>query len=276
MISTITDQEKKDGIFLRKRIFSEGQLQGIRQAIINTVLIVDGKEANSISLNVALDFKKITTEMFRDVFTRKPYLRRVIPAVLRNLPEVKSLSSHSDIQLALKAAGVLLPIERSISVQVWLPWETIFHEELHQDTGGILSENSWTIQVPLHNVTSEEGAVEIYPGTYKFGVIPLELVQDEHNGYFYETCGDKHTKAATPQVTDIQYGDAFFFKCLNIHQTSKYQSEIRFSIVIRFDDLSQAPILKNGHNPFTSEIRSYNLSVWEDQLETFLLNYEVE
>ena len=276
MESKVSDKEKEDGIFLRKRIFSEEQLQSVRQAIINTILIVDGKEANSISLNNQLEFKEVTTKMIHKIFKRKPYLRRVIPGIFRNLPEVKALSNHTGIQRSLEEVGVLRPIERSVSVQLWLPWETIFHEKLHQDIGGIISENSWTVQVPLHNVNKDTGAAEIYPGTHKLGVIPLKLVRDDSNGFLYETCGEKHTKGTSPMYTEIEYTDAFFFRCLNIHQTSEFQNEIRWSIVIRFDDLSQSPILKNGHNPYNNKIRSYDFKAWEDQLETFLTNYNVK
>lgn len=267
----------QDGIFIKKQVIAKGLLMEIKTEVLRAIGVCDGKLFSENEIDRAVkDFKGVSLQRMHDLLIRKPYLRRVLPAYFRYLPSVRRLASEPAVLEGLREQGLTLPVERSVSFQLWLPWEDIFHEKLHQDVGGLVSENSWTIQVPLHDVTLETGAVEVFAGTYRHGVLPLELVKDERNGYLYETASQDMIRGMEPTVTDIEYGDAFFFRCLNLHRTSKHQSGIRWSVVIRYDDLHQAKILENGTNPYNKVVRNYDFKIWTDQLEKFLQDYHVE
>lgn len=269
-------EAREKGIYLKKHALPIERLLEIRRDAIRLIFVLDGTRDIPPSFDLSGEkFRELSEGLMRDLLRRKPHLRRIFPGILRQLPCVRRLASEPVILETLKSLGVVLPVERSISLQLWLPWEELFRERLHQDTGGLISENSWTVQVPLHDVTRETGAAEIFPSTYKLGPLSLSFVQDTKSHFCYETVGPEHTRGMDSEYAEISFGDAYFFRCLNIHRTSEYQSQIRWSIVMRFDDLHNAPLLKTGKNPFES-LRQYDFKKWEGQLEDFYQKYQVK
>lgn len=184
------------------------------------------------------------------------------------------MSSHPGIQDALKAIDLKLPVLRCNSLQVFLPWEEIFNELEHQDYGDLISPNSWTIQAPLQPVRRDiNGSAEIYPGTFRNGPLRHRLIC-EPNGHLYEVVDQAFWQGIPPKNFDMDIGDATFFKCLNIHKSYPKQAKIRWSLILRYDDLSESSAL--GEKPFNfAELRDYDFETWEGELRNFFRNYRV-
>ncbi len=266
---------EREGLFMMKQLIEPAQLRAVQDQVLRLLDAVEQKALGRAQRGTFRDFQEETQTRLTNLLRARPALRPALFQALRRLPLVQGLSSHPKLLAVLKAIGVACPVERVSSLQVFLPWEELFRERPHQDFGDMLSEHSWTIQIPLHGIIREvTGAAEIYPGTYQLGPLTHHLIQDPRNRSWYETTEEQWWKGRLLKHFNTEEGDAVFFRCLNIHQTYPTQQRIRWSMVIRYDDAAEAPILRTGANPF-DKLRAYDFKIWSDQLQTFFTQYHV-
>ena len=266
---------ERGGLFVMRQLIEPACLQAVRNAVLRLLAAVEQQALGRAQPGAARDFQEQTEARLRRLLGARPALRPPLMQALRRLPVVQGLSSHPRLMDAMRAIGMACPVERVSSLQAFLPWEEIFRERPHQDFGDMLSERSWTLQIPLHDIIKEEtGAAEIYPGTYRLGPLTHHLIQDPDNGLWYESTDERWWKGRALKSFDTRAGDVVFFRCLNIHQTYPAQRRIRWSMVIRYDDATEAPILQTGANPF-DRLRAYDFKIWTDQLQAFFKDYRV-
>ena len=266
---------EREGLFLMKGLVEPERLQAIRAQVLRLLESVEQRVLGRAHRGPSRGFQEETEARLARLLRARPALRAPLFQAFRRLPLVQGLSSHPKILDTLQAIGMVCPMERVSSLQIFLPWEELFRERPHQDFGDMLAERSWTLQIPLHDVIKEEtGAAEIYPGTYQLGPLTHHLIQDPRNGLWYETTDERRWKGRPLKSFNTAAGDAVFFRCLNIHQTYPTQQRIRWSMVIRYDEAATAPILQTGANPFDT-LRAYDFTIWSDQLHTFFTQYRV-
>ena len=264
-----------DGTFLTTGLYRQGNIEQAQREILALLSAANGESIKGIPNRIG-DFLEISEHLITKILSSKPQMRKPLIQALRKLPGVQSLATNPSLIEVLKWTGLNLPIIRLQSLQVFLPWEEVFHEREHQDFGGLLSHTGWTIQVALQPVIKETtGAAEIFPTTYRHG--PLEhRIRREPNGYSYEVVDDKYYRDIEPINFDMNIGDATLFNCFSIHRSYPTQNRIRWSMVIRIDEGVGSNLIEHGSESVPDgALRCYDYSIWSNQLEKFFKEYSV-
>lgn len=157
---------------------------------------------------------------------------------LWNAPKLFAVAGNSIFLSVLKDIGFVQPIMELpplLRCDIPIKEQSIF--EQHQDYSyNIGSQNSVTIWIPLQDVEVESGALLVAPGTHLNGVYPNKkgIITADHK-FDFQSC-------------PVKLGEALVFNQKLVHQSGVNTSnKIRFSIQLRFSDLSCADYAGRGY-----------------------------
>lgn len=264
-----------DGVFLAKGLYGDAQIKMAQREILSLLQVMLGGSPETTDESVE-NFHDRSQDMMTRILAARPEMRKGVVNALRKLPGVQALVINEGLADLLRWTGMTLPLVRLQSLQVFLPWERLFHEQEHQDYGGMISESSWTIQVPLQAVDPDTtGSAEIYPGTYRHGPL-MHHLGEVTDGYFHEVVEDRYFAGIEPARFAMDVGDAVFFRCLNIHRTVSKHSKIRWSMILRFDEAIGSDLVTKGiSEPADQDYREYEWETWSKQMKVFFDSYSV-
>lgn len=266
---------ESDGTFLVKNLYSDEQIAWAQRDIISLLQVVLGGSPET-DQDAAENFHELSHALMAKILSERPKMRKPLLVALRKLPGVQALATNPRIIELLKWMGMTLPLIRLQSLQVFMPWERLFHEQEHQDYGGMISETSWTIQVPLQIVEpGTTGCAEIFPGTFRHGPL-MHHLGEPSKGFFHEVVEDQYFQGIKPAHFVMAPGDATFFRCLNIHRTQPEHSLIRWSMILRYDEGIGSALIEHGQTePSDASYREYEWDTWSRQVQKFFDDYNV-
>ena len=269
-------EAEENGCFIIKGLIDTDIIENIQDQILSLLRLLAQDKSNT---QKNINFEETSEKLIYTILSQNPQLRKTLVDAIRSLPIIQSMSSNQMLLDIIKKIGIEFPLLRMNALQVYLPWENLFHENKHQDHGSMVSENSWTIQIPLQSNTKfHNGGPEIFPGSYKLGPLEHQLIRSPKTGYLHEVIEKKLWNKKPSIYFDTEPGDAIFFRCLNIHKSYEFEKTkreaIRWAHVIRFDDCAQAGFPDFKSNKY-SHLRNFDTATWTDEKNEFLDNYKI-
>ena len=172
---------------------------------------------------------------------------------IRLLPQLCNLAGSSVIIDYLRECGVLQPALSSpnIAVRVDMPaGEGSMPFPSHQDypyNRG--SNNGIVVWIPLQDTDEQLGCLQYSPNTHKDGFIKGNTPKTDRLSGVILT--DDYVLKSIPMLA----GDALLFSMFLVHKSgvNSTRGSIRFSVQIRYNDLSDVNFAERGFNPHPKE-----------------------
>jgi len=119
--------------------------------------------------------------------------------------------------------------------------EVYWRLDVHQDWRSMQgSLDSVVVWLPLIDIDKSLGALEVYPGSHKWGLLEADIV----DGYGHLRSGLDKAKLVS---IEVERGDALFFSTLLVHQSGTNVSpSIRWSCHFRYNNLSEPTFIERG------------------------------
>lgn len=122
-------------------------------------------------------------------------------------------------------------------------WRLSWHQDWRTMQGSLDSVIVW---IPLVDIDQRLGAIEVIPGSHKWGLLPADIIE----GY-----GQLRRKvdAASRITVEVAAGDALFFSALLVHRSgTNITDSIRWSCHFRFNNLKEETFIQRGYpQPYT-------------------------
>lgn len=164
----------------------------------------------------------------------------------QHLISLHRLSLDERIVSALRDLGLQFP---NISTRPLLYFnaerlakkEVYWRLDLHQDWRSMQgSLDSVVVWLPLIDIDRNLGALEVYPGSHRWGLLDAEM----SDGYGHLKSGLDQSQLVS---VEVQRGDALFFSTLLVHQSGTNVSPgIRWSCHFRYNNLSEPSFIRRG------------------------------
>ena len=164
----------------------------------------------------------------------------------QHLISLHRLSLDERIVSALKELGLAFPnistrpvlyfnAERLAKKEVY--WRLDVHQDWRSMQGSLDSVVVW---LPLIDIDKALGALEVYPGSHKWGLLEADIV----DGYGHLRSGLDKSKLVS---VEVEQGDALFFSTLLVHQSGTNVSRgIRWSCHFRYNNLCEPSFIERG------------------------------
>lgn len=147
--------------------------------------------------------------------------------------------------------GVKAPNVRNVGVRIDIPGEDEFLQPLHQDVNSMRTENCLNFWMPIQEVKPENGALRVFRGSHEIG--PVHADEKELNEDGYESIPKRFVENYEEVHCTIEPSDAVIFHPYLVHGSETNRSdEVRWTVIVRFDDATQMNWLRNGENPYNS------------------------
>jgi hypothetical protein len=119
--------------------------------------------------------------------------------------------------------------------------EVYWRLDVHQDWRSMQgSLDSVVVWVPLIDIDREMGALQVYPGSHKWGLLPSSMI----DGY-----GHLHGEIDKARLfsVEVKRGDALFFSSFLVHQSGTNTTRsIRWSCHFRYNNLDEHTFIERG------------------------------
>lgn len=164
----------------------------------------------------------------------------------QHLISLHRLSLDERIISALKDLGLEFPnistrpllyfnAERLAKKEVY--WRLDVHQDWRSMQGSLDSVVLW---LPLVDIDKQLGALEVYPGSHKWGLLEADII----DGYGHLRSGLDKAKLVS---VEIKRGDALFFSSLLVHQSgTNVTQSIRWSCHFRYNNLLDPTFIERG------------------------------
>ncbi len=164
----------------------------------------------------------------------------------QHLISLHRLALDERIVSALKDLGLAFPnistrpvlyfnAERLAKKEVY--WRLDVHQDWRSMQGSLDSVVVW---LPLIDIDKNLGALEVYPGSHKWGLLEAKMV----DGYGHLKSRLDKAKLVSMEV---ERGDALFFSSLLVHQSGTNVSKsIRWSCHFRYNNLLDPTFIERG------------------------------
>jgi hypothetical protein len=121
-------------------------------------------------------------------------------------------------------------------------WRLGAHQDWRSSQGSL---DAITIWVPLVDIDKRLGALEVIPGSHKWGLLESENVS------YYGKISEEITASEFLPV-EVERGDALVFSSFLVHRSGTNSTEaIRWSIHFRYNNLSEQTFINRGYpHPF--------------------------
>jgi phytanoyl-CoA hydroxylase len=121
-------------------------------------------------------------------------------------------------------------------------WRLDAHQDWRSSQGSL---DAITIWVPLVDIDESLGALEVIPGSHKWGLLESESVS-----YYGKISEEMAVRKFLP--VEVVRGDALIFSSFLVHRSGTNSTEsIRWSIHFRYNNLSEQTFIERGYpHPF--------------------------
>lgn len=162
-----------------------------------------------------------------------------------DLLSIYGLASKPQVVDIVKTLGLAKPmISTRPEVRTDMPRDEQYMQGWHQDWRyGQGSLNSVTFWVPLHDVTEENGTVEVMPGTHTLGYLECEELSNPRRFVI----PDASIPARPSFPCRLKQGEALVFSQMLLHRSGFNSSGLpRLTTQIRFVDYAEPRFLAQG------------------------------
>ena len=120
-------------------------------------------------------------------------------------------------------------------------WRLALHQDWRSMQGSLDSVVVW---LPLIAIDKRLGALEVVPGSHRWGLLPAELV----DGYGHiEAAAQTRIDPASLRPVEVARGDVLFFSTFLVHQSGTNTSDaIRWSCHFRYNNLREPTFVARG------------------------------
>lgn len=117
-------------------------------------------------------------------------------------------------------------------------WRLAWHQDWRTMQGSLDSVVVW---VPLLNIDQNLGAMEVIPGSHKWGLLEADIIE----GYGKL---QQQIDASRRVSMEVEAGDALFFSSLLVHRSgTNITNSIRWSCHFRFNNLMEETFIQRGY-----------------------------
>jgi hypothetical protein len=237
------NQYLKEGFVLRKGLFAKEEIARIHD---------DAKEVFALQMrrhgiigSGPVDEKEFEDGMFQ-LFQRDLQTFTDCGKQAQHLISLHQLSLDSRIVETLEELGLDFPnistrpllyfnAERLAKKEVY--WRLDVHQDWRSMQGSLDSVVVW---LPLIDIDKSLGALEVIPGSHKWGLLEAEII----DGYGHLRQG---VREGAPVPVEVERGDALFFSTFLVHQSGTNVSEsIRWSCHFRYNNLREQTFIERG------------------------------
>lgn len=217
-------------------LFSDLFLPGEIQAIYNDVLEIFRNRFGGRDLQ----------ETIVDPYTSQRDVWRTCAKQLQNSLLQLHAGTKPEIIQVLKKLGLQSPAAWVLpEVRIDMPLDQRYMQPWHQDwRSGQGSFNSVTIWTPLHDVTKDNGAIKLIPGSHLWGYLDVDVIQDPVR-YVMK---DPPRKDEPNIVAELKQGECILFSQMMVHASGiNVSGKPRFTCQFRFADRLDTDFIKNNY-----------------------------
>lgn len=225
-MESILDRVNRCGFSLQKNAFDPSALDAIRACAVSYFETVTGETGH--------DWGSMNARFF-DFCEKTPEKRRFLYNALQLAPELVSLAVSERMKEHLASAGVSVPILKNTNLRIDIPSHSdFFLIDWHQDLNNLDAERSYTIWMPLHDLDEETGALRVLRvPEFERKRQPVRRTEGGYDQVLIDEIPGGKEEAVFPQ-----YGDALFFDPYLVHASLRGKSKVRWTLIMRFDDLA--------------------------------------
>lgn len=164
------------------------------------------------------------------------------------------LAARPQVEQMLRTLGMKAPmISTRPEVRTDMPKDQQYMQPWHQDwrygQGSLNAITTWT---PLHDVSVENGAVEVMPGTHRMGYLETTELSDPRR--FLVT--DARTEGLPHLPVELRAGQTVVFSQFLLHRSGFNRTDRpRLTVQCRFSDFRDSAFVANGFpTPASSDL----------------------
>lgn len=237
------EEYRRDGFLLLKGFFREEEIDLVRN---------EAKEIFALQMRRhgilgpgAVGEEDFTRGMF-ELFERDLQAFTNCGKHAQHLVSLHRLSLDERITAALRELGVEFPCvstrpvlyfnsQRLAKREVY--WRLAPHQDWRSMQGSL---DSIVVWVPLVDIDTSLGALEVIPGSHKWGLLDADIVDGYGNLR-------EPVDAAQAAAVEVEKGDALFFSSFLVHQSGRNTTgAIRWSCHFRYNNLYEPTFIERG------------------------------
>jgi phytanoyl-CoA hydroxylase len=234
---------KENGFVLMKEFFPQGEVERVYLEA-KEVFILQMRRLGLVESNTPRE-SEFEAGMFR-LFEADLQVFTNCGKQAQHLISLHRLSLDERIISALKDLGLEFPnistrpllyfnAERLAKKEVY--WRLDVHQDWRSMQGSLDSVVVW---LPLIDIDKKLGALEVYPGSHKWGLLDADII----DGYGHLRSDLDKAKLVS---VEVERGDALFFSTLLVHQSGTNVSpSIRWSCHFRYNNLCEPTFIERG------------------------------
>lgn len=173
---------------------------------------------------------------------------------IQNLPKIFEIGTSKILFKKIKDLGITFPAfstpplimlnHKKLSKSEGY-WKTPIHQDWRSIQGSL---NSIVVWIPLVDISTELGPVEIIPKSHKNGLLPSDT--DD----WYAHVKNEYVNQEDFIPVKISRSDAMLFSSFLVHRSGINSSnKIRYSLQFRFNDISESSYIQRCYpNPYNS------------------------
>ncbi len=227
---------KKNGYVILRDLFDEEELTRARMDIFSLF------ETRFDALNTArLTEYSLLTEFYR---TENEKWRQCA-ARMFDLLSIYRLAAKTTVNELMGKLGLRKPmISTRPEVRTDMPEDAHYMQPWHQDWRyGQGSLNSATIWIPLHDVSVENGTIDVVPGSHLLGYVEAQEISNPRRFSIDES----RIQDFESFPVELELGEAVAFSQMIVHRSGYNRTKLpRLTTQLRFVDYSEPSFVANG------------------------------
>ena len=238
----------QNGFLTLRKFFEKEQIKRIHdeaKEVFKTQLRKHGLDSEDLA--VEANFNQALYKLFEQDFQEIVNCGKQI----QHLISLHRLGTDPGIVDLLKTLGLTFPSISARPVMFFNSknlskkeeyWRLGAHQDWRSSQGSL---DAITIWVPLVDINKSLGALEVIPGSHKWGLLESESVS------YYGKISENITASDFVPV-EVETGDALVFSSFLVHRSGTNSTEsIRWSIHFRYNNLSEPTFINRGYpHPF--------------------------
>ena len=175
----------------------------------------------------------------------KAVWRQCAKRMCHSLP-LAALAGQEKVRALLRRIGLKDPMFLSYpEVRTDMPDDEQYMQPWHQDwRSGQGSLNAVTIWVPLRDVSTTDGAIEVIPGSHRWGLLEVEEIPNPRRFSIIDS------RVSEPETVtmDLHFGECAVFSQMLVHRSGRNSSgRPRLSLQLHYSDRGERHFIDNGY-----------------------------
>ena len=228
------DAFRRDGVVVLTDLFSAAEAAAVLHDVLRLFELRFGGPAGS-GLDLVLRNYASGTVAWRQCARRMQH----------SLAAAK-MSCKPELVANLEELGLAEPMLATFpEMRVDMPNDDHYMQPWHQDWNwGHGSRNAVTFWTALHDVSAAQGAIEVLPGSHRWGVLPMREFRDPRRF----AIDDPRLREIVAETAELKCGECVLLSDLVVHRSGRNRSAVpRFSCQLRFCDRAEPTFVASGY-----------------------------